>query len=170
MRSNDCDARMRQVAVVAAEQLVAAVARQHDRDVLGAPSPRRTRSGWPTSRRTARRSARSAGRGCPSASGRTTSSWCSVPRCSATRRACGELVELAPRRSRSRRSSPARCDARAISATTTLESMPPERNAPSGTSLTMCERDGVVERRFELLDAPRASRCRGTCRRPASCQ
>ena len=46
-----------------------------------------------------------------------------------------ELVERRARRSRPRSSTRVRSPVSAIAATTALESMPPERNAPSGTSL-----------------------------------
>ena len=42
-----------------------------------------------------------------------------------------------------------RLDASAISPTTTLESTPPERKAPSGTSLTMCDSDGIGQHGLE---------------------
>ena len=78
-----------QVAVVAAEQLVAAVAGQRDRDVLRAPARRRGRSGSARSRRTARRTSSGRRGMTPCASSAVTySSVCSVPRWRATALAC----------------------------------------------------------------------------------
>ena len=53
-------------------------------------------------------------------------------------------------RSRSRRSGPGAAPASAMSATTALESIPPLRNAPSGTSVTSRQPHGVAEARQEL--------------------
>ena len=72
---------------VAAEGLVAAVAREHHLDAAGSPAARPGRSGSPRSRRTARRSNGSARRAGDTASGVTISSVCRVPNRSATCRA-----------------------------------------------------------------------------------
>ena len=96
----------------------------------------RSRSAPPRSRRTARRSARPASAADRRCRGATIVSCCSTPRCLRDGSRVFELVEpvlVEPDRSSSPR---APSHVSAIAATTALESMPPERNAPSGTSLT----------------------------------
>ena len=125
---------------VAAEHLVAAVARQRHRDVAARQRRDDGRSGSATSRRTARR--RSPAGAAPSPA---------RPR--ASRRArCARCPGAAPRppRRRPRRSAGSRKPMQnvltraplsaCISATIAVESMPPDRNAPSGTSAIMRRR------------------------------
>ena len=144
------DARMRQVAVVAAEQLVAAVARQHDRDV--APRhlrdvPRRNR------RRVGERLVEVRDQPVEDADAVRLDDELVVVGAEVLGDAARvlELVELPARRSRSRTSSRARRQLAAIRPTTRLESTPPERNAPSGTSLTRCERTASRQHVAQLL-------------------
>ena len=135
-RSSRPSERVGDVARVAAEGLVAAVAVERDGDVpagqLGQVEARdRRRVGERLAvvadqlRRDARPPRRVHG-----------NSSCSVPNCSAMRRACGSS-------SNSSWSKPIEnvrtgsLDCSAIAATTALESTPPERNAPSGTSAIM---------------------------------
>ena len=61
-------------------------------------------------------------------------SWCSVPRCAATARACGDSSYPLSRKPIEKVFTGPEAAFR-ISATTREESIPPERNAPSGTSL-----------------------------------
>ena len=65
----------------------------------------------------------------------SSSSWCSVPKSSATSARRRARCPRRPRRTRPRRSSPGSLMCRAISATIRLESSPPLSIAPSGTSL-----------------------------------
>ena len=75
-----------------------------------------------------------------------TSSWWSVPKCSATRRACSDSSKLrSPKPIEKVLTAPAG-SASTIIATTELESMPPLRNAPSGTSLTRRRRTASRKR------------------------
>ena len=97
------------------------------------------------------------------ASGRTTNSWCSVPNNSATWRACSSS-------SKALLSKPiekvltGEVLASAIAATTADESMPPERNAPRGTSAIIrrcvaarrCSRIGSCNSRGSVTASLRA--------------
>ena len=167
-RRQRCDGQRRGEALVAGEQLVAAVAAQRDRDVLRVSSASRnvgialeSPNGWSwcqTSRSTS-----------STASGSTTNSVWSVPKRSAT-----SAGVAAARRTPSSSSKPivnvctGRSSSSAISPTTALESIPPLRNAPSGTSAisrrshgrrsgsARTSRRGFVERQVE----PRRSRPR----------
>ena len=68
-------------------------------------------------------------------SGSSTRSWCSVPLSAATRRAWFNSVWLSSRKPTENVLTGCALR-RDIVATTALESMPPLRNAPTGTSLT----------------------------------
>ena len=146
------------VAPVAGEALVAAVAVERDGDVaagqLGQVEARDRRGVGERLAVVAHEPRQDLDR----VAARTTSSWWSVPNRSATWRACGELVEALVRRSRSRRSSPARPTACAIAATTAEESIPPERKAPSGTSATSRRRTRAPSRRSRIARRARSDR------------
>ena len=64
------------------------------------------------------------------------SSWWSVPKCSATRRPCSDSSKLRSPKPTVNVFTSRDGIASTIIATTELESIPPLRNAPSGTSLT----------------------------------
>ena len=93
----------------------------------------------------------------PSTSGSRTSSWCSVPKAWATRRASPSSLKAASGNPIENvlTGAPERP---AIVATTALESMPPLRNAPRGTSLTMCRR--TASRRSARSSSTRESSLR----------
>ena len=150
--SNRATWRVRDVAVVPGEQLVAAIARQHDGDV-----PARQLRDIPG------RNGRRIGERLVEVRRRS-------DRRSRARRAARRTRDGRPRRARaiSRAASSSsyagsskpienvftgRDEASAISATTRLESTPPDRNAPSGTSLTRCERTASRSRASSISSA-----------------
>ena len=126
------------VLVVAGEELVAAVAGQHDLDVLGRQLRHHVGR---NRRRVAERLVEIPRRGprrSDTTSGFSTSSWWSVPNALGDLARVRELVEPGFGEADRERLHAGPAAGAAIVATTALESMPPLRNAPTGTSLTWC--------------------------------
>ena len=158
-----CD-RRRPVLAVAAEQLVGALAGERDGDLRGSELARARGSRATRGRRAARRGARRAPRGRPSRSANeSSSSWWSVPKCSATKRASASSFVSPASANPTEKVLTGSVICRAISATIRLESRPPLSIAPSGTSL--------ISRRRTDSSRPASRRSRALARgssRPAS--